>query len=511
VKNNRTILTIANFGSILGFQILTLGIGMLSTPLLLQWLGDDRYGAFRAANDWGNYLNLLELGLSGSLISLLAKAAGVGDRQNIYLTLATGIKAYLKITAIIILAGIGLGIFITQIVPVKAALVSDLQIGYWVGLLAVLMLPLSPFRLLADASQRSYSANLFLGFQSVVITSLSLLLAWSKFGITGQYLAVVIGAIVFQVIMCWDSIRRYPDFVSAWSDRKSQIPIERQLWNLNRSTFILKLSGQLSLFTDNIIISYMLSPATVVPFFITQRLTTIAQSQIQGIGNASWAALADLYAKGELEKFNTRSIELTRLVALMGCALTIPIVAYNRYFITLWVGADRFGGDILTILAACNGILLGIISLWGWLFAGTGQQARLVRPNIIATSVNLTLSLSCTHLFGIIGPLLGTFISSIAVSSWQLPLVMRSAFGISLRQLFVAATKPLAIGIPYAGLVWWIANRHLPWGWLGLAAEMGLTLAIYLILAWLLVLNRLEQRAWTNRVMGLVRSRSNSQ
>ena len=271
MKNNRTILTIVNFGSILGFQILTLGIGILSTPLLLQWLGDDRYGAFRAANDWGNYLNLLELGLSGSLMSLLAKAAGIGDRQNIYLTLATGIKAYLKITAIIILAGIGLGIFITQLVPVKPALVSDLQVGYWVGLLALLMLPLSPFRLLADASQRSYFANLFLGLQSVVITSLSLFLAWAKLGITGQYLAVVIGAIVFQAIVCWDSIRRYPGFVSAWSDRKSQIPIERQLWNLNRSTFILKLSGQLSLFTDNIIISCMLSPATVVPFFITQR------------------------------------------------------------------------------------------------------------------------------------------------------------------------------------------------------------------------------------------------
>jgi O-antigen/teichoic acid export membrane protein len=503
VKNNRTILTIVNFGSILGFQILTLGIGILSTPLLLQWLGDDRYGAFRAANDWGNYLNLLELGLSGSLISLLAKAAGIGDRQNIYLTLATGIKAYLKVTAIIILAGIGLGIFITQLVPVKPALVSDLQIGYWVGLLALLMLPLSPFRLLADASQRSYFANLFLGLQSVVITSLSLLLAWAKLGITGQYLAIVIGAIVFQVIMCWDSIRRYPGFISAWSDRKSQIQIERQLWTLNRSTFILKLSGQLSLFTDNIIISYLLSPATVVPFFITQRLVTIAQSQIQGIGNASWAALADLYAKGELEKFNTRSLELTRLVALMGCALMVPIVAYNRYFITLWVGVDRFGGDILTILAACNGILLGILSLWGWLFAGTGQQARLVRLNVIATSVNFTLSLVCTHVFGIIGPLLGTFISFVTVSSWQLPLAMRSVFGMSLRQLFVAATKPLGVGIPYAALVWWIANTHVPWGWLGLAVEMGLTSVVYILLAWLLVLNKLEQKVWKKRVVGL--------
>jgi O-antigen/teichoic acid export membrane protein len=503
VKNQRTKKSMVNFGSIIAFQLLTISIGMICTPLLLKWLGDDRYGAFRAASDWGNYLNLLELGLSGSLMSLLAQAVGVGDRKQIYYTLITGIKAYLKITILFLIAGIGLGLFITKLVPVTGSLIDDLQTGYWIGLLGILMLPLSPFRLIADASQRSYFTNLFLGIQSVVITSTSLLLAWTKWGISGQYLALILGTIVFQVIMCWDSIRRYPDLWSFWQDRIAQRPIEKQLWQLNKSTFILKLSGQLSLFTDNIIISYVLSPAAVVPFFITQRLTTLVQSQIQGIGNSSWAALAELYAQGKQKQFNDRAIELTRLVAVMGCTLMIPIVGYNQYFIQLWVGADRFGGNILTILAACNGILLGILSLWGWLFAGTGQQARLVRPNVITTIVNLTLSLVCTYVFGIIGPLLGTFIAFVTVGSWQLPLVMRSVFGMSLKELFGAATKPLAIGIPYAGCVWWIANNHVPWGWLGLAFEMGLSILIYVVLAWLLVLNKLEQQTWQKRIMDL--------
>ncbi len=499
MENQRTKRSIVTFGSIIAFQLLTMSIGIVCTPLLLQWLGDDRYGAFRAASDLTNYLNLLELGLSGSLMSLLAHAVGVGDNHYIYLTLVTGIKAYFKITLWIILAGIGLGIFITHLVPVTAALVGDLQTGYWIGLLAILALPLSPFRLLADASQRSYFANIFLGLQSVVITSFSLLLAWAKWGIYGQYLALIIGAIVFQLIMCWDSICRYPNFWSVWHDRIAQAPIEQKLWQLNKSTFILKLSGQLSLFTDNIIISYLLSPATVVPFFITQRLTTLVQSQIQGIGNSSWAGMAELYTQGKSAEFNARTIELTRLVVIIGCGLMTPIVAYNHYFVELWVGNNRFGGDGVTILAAANGLLLGILSLWGWLFAATGQQAKIVYLNIVSTVVNVIASIFYTQVFGIIGPLLGTFISCSTISIWKLPSIMRATFGVSTKSLFVAIFQPLFIGIPYAICVWILANNNPQWGWIGLGIGVSLILIGYMFLAWILVLTQTEQEAWIAR------------
>jgi O-antigen/teichoic acid export membrane protein len=480
-------------------QVIMLGTSVISTPLLLHWLGDERYGAFRAANDWGNYINLLELGISGSLMALLAKAVGIGESQQIRLTLATGIRAYLQIMIAMVLAGVGLGFFITQLVPVTGDLVNELQTGYWLGFLGIFLLPLNPFRLLADASQRSYFANFFLMFQSLIITGLSLLLAWRGFGITGQYLAVLIGGICFQVLMSWDGLRRYPDVFLAVGDRQSQIPIEKELWRLNWSTFILNLSGRLSLFTDNIIISYILSPATVVPFFVTQRFLAIAQTQIQGIGNATWAALADLHAKGETEKFNARLIELTRLVAVMGVTFMVAIAAYNHHFIRLWVGENRFAGDGVTLLAACNGLLLGLLSLWRWCFGGTGNQPKLVRTTALSAGINFLASILCTHFFGIIGPLLGTFIAFTTVSLWQLPLLMREVFGTSLRQLFWAVAQPLAVGIPYGLVVWWIAKSHTPWGWLGIGAEMGLTALIYLAIAWLLVLNEYERKQWSDR------------
>ena len=499
MKNARTERSVVNFATGLMLQVMTLGIGIFSTPLLLHWLGDERYGAFRAATDWGNYLNLLELGIGGSLLALLAKAVGMVNYQHIRLTLATGIRAYLQIMIVMVLAGVGLGFFITHLVPVQGVLVGELQTGYWLGFLAIFLLPLTPFKLLADASQRSYFANVFIMFQSLIITGLALLLAQGGFGITGQYLAVLAGNIAFPILMCWDGLRRYPDVFSVIKDNKAQIPIEKELWKLNWSTFTLNLSGRLGLFTDNIIISYSLSPATVVPFFVTQRLATLAQTQIQGIGNATWAALADLHAKGETEKFNARLIELTRLVAVMGVTLMVAIAAYNHHFIRLWVGENRFAGDGVTLLATYNGLLLGLLSLWGWCFSGTGNQPKLVRTTALSAGINFLASILCTHFFGIIGPLLGTFIAFTTVSLWQLPLLMREVFGTSLRQLFWAVAQPLAAGIAYGLAVWYIAKSHTPWGWIGLGTEMSLAALIYLLIAWLLVLNEYERKQWSDR------------
>ncbi|MEH1820669.1 MAG: lipopolysaccharide biosynthesis protein [Nostoc sp.] len=497
---HRTQRSVVNFVTGFMLQVITLGVGLVSTPLLLSWLNDERYGAFRAASDWGNYLHLLELGISGSLLPLLAKAVSCGDRQQVRLTLATGISAYLRIMGIMGLLGVVLGCFITHLVPVKGVLVGELQKGYWLGLMSIFLLPLTPFRFLADASQRSYFANAFLGFQNLLITGVALLLARAGFGIPGQYLAIFWGNISFQLLMCWEGLRRYPDVFIAVGDRKSQFPIEKQLWQLNWPTLVLNLSGQFSLFTDNIIISYTLGPASIVPFFITQRLAMLAQTQIQGIGNATWAALADLHAKGEREKFNARLTELTQLVTVMGLAFMVAIAAYNSYFIQLWVGQDRFSGIGITLLATSNGFLLGLLSLWGWCFSGTGNVAKVILPTTLSALINVVISIVCTYLFGMIGPLLGTFVAFVTVSLWWFPLLLRSVFGTSLRQLFLAVARPLAVAIPYGLAVWWIARTHTPLGWFGLGAEIGLTELIYIVMVWLLVFNTSERCQWNTRL-----------
>jgi Na+-driven multidrug efflux pump len=80
---NRSERSLINYiTSIFGTAML-LAVSIVSTPLLLAWLGDTRFGAFRAASDWASYIGLLELGVGGALSALVAKALGSGEKNQV--------------------------------------------------------------------------------------------------------------------------------------------------------------------------------------------------------------------------------------------------------------------------------------------------------------------------------------------------------------------------------------------------------------------------------------------
>jgi len=482
------------------FAGVTVITGLLATPPLLRWLGEERFGAFRVALDWYGYLSLLELGLSGALLALLARAIGQKDIDAIRQTLAAALRAYLGVAVVMLIGGLGLVAGITRLVPVSTANALDLRRGCIVLVFGLAFVPLSPFRALAEARQRGYRVNALLVLQSLLITGLTLVFAWAGWGITGQSLAVVVAGVVFRFAVTAQTVRDCPGVLAMSIRQAPATAAWRSLWNLNWPTLIFNLSSRVSLLTDNIIVAGLLGPAIVVPFFLTQRLATLAQRELQGIGNASWAALAELYSRDELTTFNQRLLELTMLVTVVGTAVLVPLAACNLYFMALWVGSARYGGNSVTMLASINALLLAIFSLWGWSVSGTGQISKMVGAMGLQTIINFTCSILLTRSLGVIGPLLGTLLSFLSVSVWYLPLLLRRLFGISLKKLIGAVAMPLGLGLPYALMVWCLARSREETGMLDATVQIAALALVYLASCWLMVLSGLERARWTQRM-----------
>jgi O-antigen/teichoic acid export membrane protein len=234
------------------------------------------------------------------------------------------------------------------------------------------------------------------------------------------------------------------------------------------------------------------------------------QAQLQGLGGACWAGLAELHAQGRREVFNRRLVELTRMVAVLGVAGLGPIVAYNRAFFDLWMaprmGPGGYGGDAVIALAAVNAWLLAVVSLWGWCFTGTGQVGRLVLPTALGAAVNLAASIVLTRRLGLVGPALGTTVAFLAVTLWWVPVRMRRAFGTPLGPLARALVGPLAWGLPYGAGLRWLACTHPPAGWAGLIAAMGLaTLGALAVAAVAVLLDPADRALWRARLAGVRR------
>jgi len=498
--NFRTRRTALNYASGLLVTATTLAVAFVTTPLILGWLGTERYGAVRAVADWFGHLTLLEMGLGGALAPLLALARGRGDEAGFRGLLAEGIRAFAVVAAVALGAGFLLTAFVPDLVPVRADLVHDLRLGSVVAAAGLATYLLFPFRSIADASQRSYVVNLCNLAQSLTATGLAVLLAWQGFGITGQFVAFTAGQVVFYLALARDGLKRLPGLLSTLRGAPRDPTARGQLHRLNVATLLFDLSGRAGLMTDNIVIALVLGPASVVPLYLTQRLLALAQLQVQAVGNASWAALGELHARGERERFKARLVELTRLVAALSVAALVPLAAFNRSFIGLWIGAEHYGGDAVTILAAMNGYVLGLVSLWGWCFTGTGQIAVMVPAMLTSAVVNLGASVAGAYLFGLPGPLLGTLLGVTATTLWYLPARLKSHFDIPPAALARAAVGPVAWGAAPGAAIIWLAHRYPPHGWIALAASLAFSALVLLAVWWRFGLRADERGHYAERI-----------
>ena len=474
----------------------TVIIGFFATPLLLRCLGAERYGAFKAMAEWFAYLPLLELGLGGALAACLAPAIGKGDTAHVRAIVKAGLIAYCRITPVIAVTGVALSFLLPRFPGFRVLNARELSLAALIMMIAAIWNPCTVFRVLAESRQRSYFVNGLLLFQGVLSITLLVLTAQAGWGLPGQALATVAAQIPTVTVLAWMGLRAYPGVLRTPMNRRAGA----ELWKLNWPTFAHTLSNRLGLFSDNLIVALFLGPAAVGPFYLTQRIGYLVQTQLQAIGNASWAGLVELHARGQREIFRRRLLELTGLTSGLALAILLPVGVFNGFFTTQWVGAANYAGAAITWLAVFNMWLGSIFSLWGWPICGTGHIAMWLPYALLFTALNIGVSLAATWAAGLRGPLIGTAVSYLLVQTWALPLVLRRLFDVGVWQLWRTVLEHLLWAVPYGALLVAMTRSRPPHGWLELLPEMALGVAGGAACWWMFGLSRGARVEWVGRL-----------
>ncbi len=352
------------------------------------------------------YMSLLELGLGGAIGPLLAGAINRDDDRALHETVAASARAYSWVA----IASIAIGLLMTPLIPwfapdLNPAQLADLKRAWKVQLVGFAPLIFVPLRSIFEARQLGYIVNLLLLGQSLLVTGMSLFLAWAGWGITGQAVALVAGNWAFSLTISTGALRSHPGLLRSMLSRPTTPETRRALRNLSLPALLLNLSGRISVLSDELIISRMLGATRIPSFIYTQKLAQMGQMILQSVGGASWAALAQLHAHGDLETLNRRLVEMTPQIVVLGVVGLVPVVAYNRAFVRLWLPhLSEYGGDAVIVLAAVNAVLLATQSLWCWCFVATGKIRLLLPISIAATIVNLVASVLATPFTGLPGP-----------------------------------------------------------------------------------------------------------
>jgi|GEM_PF-701230 len=512
VTPNRSTQAVRAYAATLGFTVVTILLGLWSNRVLYPLLGDERFGAAKALTDWQSNLVILEFGLSGALAPMFARALARDDPRQLAMVVGLGVRAYVGVVILCGLAGIVLLPLMDHLVPVGPDLVHE-RFWAWLFLLAALpSLCASPCRTLLDARQLGWRVSLYLTLQAVVIVGLMVAFAARGYGVAGQTAATALGMLGFAAAVSIDAawllrreIRARPEPVCRPADDPpvTRRELGRALRSLSLPTALLTIAGRLSLTTDILVVSAVLGSGAVPLFFFTTRLPLLAQAQLQAVASASWAGLAQLEHQGRRDVFVARLLELTRLTTILAVAALVPIACWGREFVALWMTDPQgqlYAGTLAASLSCANAWGVGLWSLWGWCFAGTGRPTPTLGPALLGAALNIALSLFLAQRLGVVGPLWGTFLGLFLVQLPWMARLLTQTFHVPLRPLVAALFQPLLLVVPLATLGQALRTLNPQPGWIALSLMMAATAVAALLLAWTLAIPNAERHAWRQRL-----------
>lgn len=484
-------------------SFLTMGIGFVTTPILLRLLGPDRLGANRLIVDWFGYIALAEVGVGPAFSVFLLRVLPSDNEATIDGLLHYGFRFLTKVAAVLVPMGILLAIALPSLVIVPPELKRELQEAAFVSALSLCFYPFGIFKNFLDASQRGASIQLSLLLQSLTTTGLSLAFAYAGGGLVGLSGAAFIGLGLSSVYVSHLARRgRKP--------LRKAIPfvVERkELWSTSWPIAIASLANRLNLLTDTITVGYLLGARSVATLFFTQRLMMLGAGQVTGLVHASWAGLADLHARGENETFAKRIDELTILLVGAGTVVSATVAAFNESFIALWVGSDEYGGLWLVVATAASNVLFGFILFFSWLIDAHGHTRRRLRVSIVGSLLNFVLSVIGTKLYGLAGVAVGTAIAFLLTEAWYTPLVAVRLFGLDGYRVARAALRGLALGLLWCAAIcalrWFVPG---PRQWFPFFGEFGIVGVASLGYCWAIILRADDRMIWRARLTRLLRS-----
>ena len=94
-----------NVGSNWVLILLTIGASYITTPFIIQTLGDERYGTWLLITALTGYISLLSLGVPMACVRFLAQHVTEGDTKKMNQTVGTCAALYLIIGVVAFLVG----------------------------------------------------------------------------------------------------------------------------------------------------------------------------------------------------------------------------------------------------------------------------------------------------------------------------------------------------------------------------------------------------------------------
>ena len=413
---------------------LSVVISLVTLPLTVRYLGRLEYGVWITISTSVVMINVLDLGIANTLNNFISRAYARDDRDQAARYFATAVwlnvavAMGLGILAFILWRTLDWGNLLHLNDP---ALIASARLAVGIALIYfVAAMPLNLASRVLSGFQQVHIANYFymvnsvLGLIAILVTVFlhgSLVYLMVAF-----CTAMLTGTLLLNLWLFHNKpwMRPYPNLI----DRTAARGLLRQ----GSLFFILQLTSLVVFNSDNLVITHYLGAGEVTPYSIAWRLTSYASLLQTLMIPAFWPAFTEAYHKHDMAWVRTTYRMVVRKTFAVVSVAAILIGLCGQQFIRIWAGEAAIPPATLIWTMAGWAVLVSLTTNQTLLLTATGRLRLQTAVAVVASIVNLGLSIFLVQRIGSEGVILATIASYatfvIIPQAWEVRRVLSGAF-----------------------------------------------------------------------------------
>jgi O-antigen/teichoic acid export membrane protein len=411
-------------------RVFTGVISLLTLPLVVRYLGAERYGIWATVTTTAVWINLLDLGIANTLTNEISRAFAVGDKEAArrYFTNALALTSVFTASVGLLSACLVRQVDWARLLNVGAH-VSRSEVERTVFTAVALMLVALPCnlvnKLLAGYQElpRSFLANGLGALASLAGLSLGIALRVSMPILYAMSLGcITLATLVMLVVVLCQKPWLLP--------KLSVIDLHsmKTLLDSGSSFFLIQVAAVVVFSTDNVIVSHFLGASEVTPYSVTWRVASLAGVLQSLMFPALWPAYAEAYAKREFRWIRQMFATTLKGILALNVLCAFGLVFFGQSAIRMWAGKAAVPGIRLLIAMGVWIVVSGFMSVESCLLAALNRIRAQAVLSAIAALVNIVLSAALVRHIGAIGVIGGTILSYLFVLVVPQSLIVRNVW-----------------------------------------------------------------------------------
>lgn len=455
MKSSRVENSIRNTIYALSTQIFSMLISFAVRTVFIHTLGKEYLGFNGLFSNIFSILSLTELGMGTAIVYSMYKPVAQGDHRKVAALLNLYRIFYRIVGTIIAVLGLSLLPFLNYLVS-GIRDIPELRIIYLLYLSSSVISYFFVYKKsILTVYQQDYISSridLIINFIQGII-QIVILILWHNYIL---YLIILILTVFFSNLLNSLYVDHKYQYLKEYRSEKVGKETKKKIYTDVKAIFVSRISSAIVTSTDNLLISAFIS--TIILGLYSNYLMLI------GVVNTITSKMIDSLTGSVGNLIAVESIERVYLIFKRVWFINYWLVAFSSIsffilanpFIILWVGKSYLLSSGIIFMIALNLFMRLIRNTFLMFNNAFGHFVELKKKNIIEPIINMIASLLFILVFkmGIVGVLLGTFVSNITTNFWFEPYLIFKKCQVSLKEYFKIVGKYLLTNIVAGGLTY---------------------------------------------------------